>query len=69
MSVGFKRRLKDWSRIPEPVPAASGKLVQPLGRRPHVSWIWVDPSIRVMQRAKPGSDRQGDDQCCHQVKP
>ena len=29
MTVGFKCRLKDWSRIPEPVPAASGIMVQP----------------------------------------
>jgi hypothetical protein len=29
MTVGFKCRLKDWSRFPEPVPAASGIMVQP----------------------------------------
>jgi len=52
MTAGLNRRLKDWSRLPQPVPAASGILVQPFERRPHVSWTRFDPSSRVTQRAQ-----------------
>ena len=69
MSVGFKCRLKDWSRFPEPVPAASGIMVQPFRTATACELDMGRTSIRVMQRAKPGSNRQGDDKCCHDVKP
>ena len=42
MKHGLRRRRKEWPRPPEPPPAESGILVQPLRkRRPYVSWNWL----------------------------